>query len=402
MNKEFIKYFKFIGEINDVIGRCSSIEEVLNNVSKMLIENLNVKYITIWFKDENKNLHPYYSICPNDISNKIIGEDEGTVGKAFKENKPVLIVDFKANPNEMVSSLYSGIDIKSYICTPIENATGVVGVIEAISDDALLNEDEVNIIQMLTTIAFLKIEDNEKYQEAWSNKEKLISIKDVRKSFKNGDTITQVLKGINLDIYKGELVVLLGESGCGKSTLLNIIGGMDNLDSGSIVFNGKDMSDPSESESTNFRRFNLGFIFQSYNLMPNLNVKENLDLIADLVENPMDSLEALELVGLKEKAKRYPHMLSGGQQQRVSIARALVKKPILILADEPTAALDYETSIEVLTVLENVYKQGSTLLMVTHNEEIAKMADRVVKFRNGKVYEIIINRKPLKAKDLVW
>lgn len=402
MSKEYIRYFKVIGEINDIVNKSNTIEEVFNEVVKVLIDSLHVKYATIWFKDKNDNLHPYYSICPNDISNKIYKEDEGIVGKVFKSNSSISFIDFEANKEEEIVSLYKGIDIKSYICCPIENSTGVVGAIEVISDSKLFNEDEANIIEMVATIAVLKIEDNEKYQQSWENKEKLITIKDVCKSYKNGDLVTQVLKGINLDVYKGEFVVLLGESGCGKSTLLNIIGGMDSLDSGSIIFDGKDMSHPNEKESTDFRRYNLGFIFQSYNLMPNLNVKENLDLIADLVNDPLDSLKALELVGLKDKAKNYPHMLSGGQQQRVSIARALVKKPILILADEPTAALDYETSIEVLTVLEDVYKKGSTLLMVTHNEEIAKMANRVVKFRNGKVYEITINRKPLKAKDLVW
>ncbi len=402
MNKDYITYYKVIGEINDIVIKSKNIEEVLSSALKVLIDSLNVKYATIWFKDENNDLHPYYSICPNDISNKIYKENEGVVGKVFKNNQATSIIDFKSNKDDEIASLYKNIDIKSYICCPVENSTGVIGAIEVINDNNLFNEDEASIIEMVTTIAILKIEDNEMYQQTWENKEKLITIKDVCKSYKNGDTVTQVLKGINLDVYKGELVVLLGESGCGKSTLLNIIGGMDNLDSGSIIFNGKDMSKPSENEATDFRRYNLGFIFQSYNLMPNLNIKENLDLIAELVKDPLDSLKALELVGLKEKAKSYPHMLSGGQQQRVSIARALVKKPILILADEPTAALDYETSIEVLTVLEDVYKNGSTLLMVTHNEEIAKMANRVVKFRNGKVYEITINRKPLKAKDLVW
>ncbi|MCQ2771155.1 MAG: ABC transporter ATP-binding protein [Clostridia bacterium] len=248
----------------------------------------------------------------------------------------------------------------------------------------------------------MKIDDNELYQQSWDDKEKLISIKGVTKSFKNGEFTTQVLKGINLDIYKGEFVVLLGESGCGKSTLLNIIGGMDNLDDGTVLFDGQELSKATDNQLTEYRRDYIGFIFQSYNLMPNLNVKENLDLISELVKNPLDSLEALDLVGLKEKASNYPWQLSGGQQQRVSIARALVKNPTLILADEPTAALDYETSIEVLSVLEQVYKKGSTLIMVTHNEEISKMANRVIKIRGGKVHEIKINRYPAKATDLVW
>ncbi len=162
------------------------------------------------------------------------------------------------------------------------------------------------------------------------------------------------------------------------------------------------MSNATEAELTAYRRDNIGFIFQSYNLMPNLTAKENLDLIGELVDNPMDSVEALNMVGLGDKIHQHPSQLSGGQQQRISIARALVKRPGLIFADEPTAALDYTTSIEVLTVLENIVKNGTTLLMVTHNEEITRMANRVVRMRDGKSYEVTINHFPVKATELVW
>jgi len=249
----------------------------------------------------------------------------------------------------------------------------------------------------------MQIEDNEKFKQSWQTGKTILSIKDIKKEFKNGDgTISKVLKGVNLDIYEGEFLVLLGESGCGKSTLLNIVGGLNKATSGSICYLDNNLSEASQQELTKYRRDNIGFIFQSYNLMPNLNVKQNLDLIAELVKDPMDSKEALKLVGLEEKRENYPSQLSGGQQQRVSIARALVKKPKIIMADEPTAALDYETSIEVLSALEEVYKKGTTLVMVTHNEEITKMADRVVRMRNGKVYEVTVNLHPVKATQLVW
>lgn len=402
MKNDLIKYFKTIGEINNVINAAKRVEEIFGPVLKIIQDAFKFKYATIWFRDENNVLHPYCSINPLDISGVAINPGETIVGETYKDGALKQIIDFKQNPNEDVKKIYGGVDIKSYIAAPIENRSGTIGVIEFINDSRLFNEEEANILSMITTITALTIDDDEKYQQPWADKEKLIVLKDINKSYKNGDIVTRVLKGINLDVYRGEFVVLLGESGCGKSTLLNIVGGMETLDSGSIVFDGVDMSHPTENELTKFRRDKLGFIFQSYNLMPNLNIKENLDLIGNLVEDPLDSLETLDLVGLKEKAHNYPSELSGGQQQRVSIARALVKKPILILADEPTAALDYETSIEVLSVLEDVYKNGSTLLMVTHNEEIAKMADRVVRFRGGKVHQIKINRYPLKAKDLVW
>ena len=153
---------------------------------------------------------------------------------------------------------------------------------------------------------------------------------------------------------------------------------------------------------TEYRRDNIGFIFQSYNLMPNLNARQNLELVASLVSDPMDANKALEIVGLSERAGNYPSQMSGGQPQRVSIARALIKRPKIIMADEPTAALDYATSIEVLEVMERIIAQGTTMIMVTHNEEICRMADRVVRMRNGRMHEVIINRRKAHASDLVW
>ncbi|MDO4532128.1 MAG: ABC transporter ATP-binding protein [Coriobacteriia bacterium] len=229
-----------------------------------------------------------------------------------------------------------------------------------------------------------------------------MELRDITREFQNGDIVTKVLKGVNLDVYEGEFLVLLGESGCGKSTLLNIIGGMDQATSGTFEYLGKDLSNATQEELTDFRRDNIGFIFQSYNLMPNLTAVQNLKLIAELVAEPMDVDKALEVVGLSERKNNYPSQMSGGQQQRVSIARALVKNPKIILADEPTAALDYTTSIEVLQVMEEVVKSGTTMVMVTHNEEITRMADRVVRMRNGKMHEVTINRHPAHATDLVW
>jgi ABC-type lipoprotein export system ATPase subunit len=207
---------------------------------------------------------------------------------------------------------------------------------------------------------------------------------------------------VNLSVYDGEFLVLLGESGCGKSTLLNIIGGMDSPTSGSVHYLGSDLSEATDAELTEFRLNSIGFIFQSYNLMPNLTAKQNLKLIAEFMENPMEADDALDVVGLSERTGNRPSELSGGQQQRISIARALVKNPKMILADEPTAALDYETSIEVLQVLEEVVKSGTTMIMVTHNEEITRMADRVVRMRGGRIYEVSVNDSPAHATDLVW
>ena len=185
--------------------------------------------------------------------------------------------------------------------------------------------------------------------------------------------------------------------------MMNIIGGMDYLTEGTLLIEGKDYSHPTDDEQTMFRRQYVGFIFQAYNLMPNLSALENVEFIAELVEDPMSSLEALEKVGLAAKAGNFPAQMSGGQQQRVAIARALVKRPRVILADEPTAALDFVTGQEVLKVIEDIVKnQGTTVVMVTHNAEIAKMANRVVKLRSGKIASIKWNLHPVSAEELSW
>ena len=177
---------------------------------------------------------------------------------------------------------------------------------------------------------------------------------------------------------------------------------MDHPTAGSFEVFGEEMADADQDKLTEYRRDNIGFIFQSYNLMPNLNARQNLELIASLVRDPMSADEALDIVKLGERKDNYPSQMSGGQQQRVSIARALMKKPRIILADEPTAALDYTTSIEVLEVMEKIVEQGTTMIMVTHNEEICRMADRVVRMRGGRVNEVTINRRKAQATDLVW
>lgn len=231
----------------------------------------------------------------------------------------------------------------------------------------------------------------------------LISLKDVTREFKTGDGKLEALKAISFDIFRGEFVAILGESGCGKTTILNIIGGMDHLSNGNIYIEGKDFSHPTNEELTAYRRSFIGFVFQDYHLMPNLTALENVAFIAELIPDAMDAGKALDLVGLSERKNNYPSQMSGGQQQRVSIARALCKNPKLILADEPTAALDYSTSIEVLQVFESIVKQEkTTVVMVTHNNEIAKMANRIFKIKDGQLDKIEVNDNPVPASELSW
>jgi len=398
-----LKYYKTIGELQSIISKASTLDEALKESLKEILRLGNADYAVLYYKDKQEILHPYYWLCPKDFTLVQYALGQGTVGEVYQSSKSVRLFDYQNNKRADIDKDFAGINISSFVCVPISNKFENVGVIEFIKEKGQFLEEEADILEIMSTLTSMQIEDNEKFKQSWQTGKTILSIKDVKKEFKNGDgTISKVLKGVNLDIYEGEFLVLLGESGCGKSTLLNIVGGLNKATSGSMCYLDNDLSEASQEELTKYRRDNIGFIFQSYNLMPNLNVKQNLDLISELVEDPMSSVEALKLVGLAEKCESYPSQLSGGQQQRVSIARALVKKPRIIMADEPTAALDYETSIEVLSALEEVYKKGTTLVMVTHNEEITKMADRVVRMRNGKVYEVTVNLHPVKATQLVW
>ena len=213
-----------------------------------------------------------------------------------------------------------------------------------------------------------------------------LEINQIRKSFGEGDNRVEVLKGIDLAIEKGEFCVLLGASGSGKSTLLNIIGGIDSADSGDICIKGARLADMSEKRLTLYRRNHLGYIFQMYNLIPNLTVQENIEVGAYLSDHPLDVQELLHTLGLQEHRNKLPNQLSGGQQQRTAIGRAVVKNPDILLCDEPTGALDYHTSKEILKLIETVNrKYGNTIIMVTHNDAIKDMADRVVRLRDGTI-----------------
>lgn len=230
-----------------------------------------------------------------------------------------------------------------------------------------------------------------------------LEIKNIKKHFGEGESRVEVLKGIDIEIEKGEFCVLLGPSGSGKSTLLNIIGGIDAADEGYISINGEKTADMNEKALTLYRRKHLGYIFQMYNLIPNLNIKENIEVGAYLSDNPLDVDDLLKTLGLYEHRHKLPNQLSGGQQQRTAIGRAIVKNPDIMLCDEPTGALDYNTSKEILKLIEDVNKKyGNTIIMVTHNDAIKQMADRVVKLRDGMIRKNYLNETKLTAAELDW
>lgn len=230
-----------------------------------------------------------------------------------------------------------------------------------------------------------------------------LEIKGIKKHFGEGESRVEVLNGIDIEIEKGEICVLLGPSGSGKSTLLNIIGGIDRADEGYISIAGEKTADMNEKRLTQYRRKHLGYVFQMYNLIPNLNIKENIEVGAYLSSNPLETDELLRVLGLYEHRHKLPNQLSGGQQQRTAIGRAIIKNPDILLCDEPTGALDYKTSKEILKLIEKINrKYGNTVIMVTHNDAIKNMADRVIKIRDGMVRKDYRNENKVPAAELEW
>lgn len=230
-----------------------------------------------------------------------------------------------------------------------------------------------------------------------------IQMKNSYKRYKMGDTVIEANRDVNFSIEKGELAIILGNSGAGKSTVLNILGGMDTNDEGSVIIDGKDISGYSPRELVTYRRNDVGFVFQFYNLIQNLTAKENVELASEIVKDSLDPVRVLKDVGLENRIDNFPAQLSGGEQQRVAIARAVAKNPKILLCDEPTGALDYRTGKQVLQILQDMSRiKGATVVIVTHNAAIAPIADRVIQMHDGSVKDININKNPKKIEEIEW
>ena len=233
--------------------------------------------------------------------------------------------------------------------------------------------------------------------------ENFVQFEHVKKTYRMGDVSIHALQDATFTVGEGELCVIVGPSGAGKTTLLNILGGMDTLTEGKIFMGGKDISAYSTRDLTTYRRHDIGFVFQFYNLVPNLTVLENVELAAQICRDPLDAAEVLEAVGLKERMNNFPAQLSGGEQQRVAIARALAKNPKLLLCDEPTGALDYNTGKAILKLLQDTSRQrGVTVIIITHNNALTAMADRVIKVKNGAVVSETVNTAPISVEEIEW
>ena len=232
--------------------------------------------------------------------------------------------------------------------------------------------------------------------------QEIVKFKNVSKTYKIGDNEFNALDNVNFEINEGEFVVILGPSGAGKSTLLNLLGGMDKSTSGEVIVDGKNISKYSDQKLTSYRAENIGFIFQFYNILPTLTVLENVEIVNDIVKKPKNAKEVLKDVGLEKHYKKFPNQLSGGEQQRVAIARAIAKNPKVLLADEPTGALDSKTGVEILKLLKRQCNNKNTVIIVTHNSLIAEVADRVIRLKNGNIESNTINENPKEIDEVKW
>ena len=395
-------------QIMETLLATEDLNDALAGMLDLLVHALKSAAGAVWVQDESRaRCYPLYFIGQADLTNCSVRSGEYLEGKTAADGQTRRI-DETENSGEESAFGMGGLSVRNMICVPLRTLKQSLGALAIANreDGQPYTEEELKLCKQMAGLAAVVLEEKGYSLEGVRRgKTVLIQARNLCKDFPSGEGSLRVLRNLNLNIYEGEFVILLGESGCGKSTLVNILAGMDSLTEGNLTIGGRDFTHPSDSELTAFRRRDVGFVFQSYHLMPNLTALENVQFLAELVPEPMDAKEALDKVGLGSRADHYPSMLSGGQQQRVSIARAIVKKPRIIFADEPTAALDYQTSIDVLTVFEEAVRgqeKDTTVVMITHNPEIARMADRVIRIRNGEVSSIKINTRPARAKDLVW
>ena len=230
-----------------------------------------------------------------------------------------------------------------------------------------------------------------------------VVMENVKKTYKMGEVMIHAVDGVDIEIHKGEFAVIVGPSGAGKTTVLNMLGGMDRVTSGKVIVDGRDISLYNSRQLTKYRRDDIGFVFQFYNLIQNLNALENVELALQISKHPMDAKEVLKDVGLEDRMYNFPSQLSGGEQQRVAIARALAKNPKMLLCDEPTGALDYQTGKAILKLLQDMCRQkGMTVVVITHNSALTPMADRVIKIKNGKVAQMTLNAHPTPVEEIEW
>ena len=405
MDEMNIGFVRTAWEIMDVLHQTQSTSDSLVQCLDILCKALSCEQGSVWVK--GKTGEYLYALAQHgsaQLAGTRIAMGSGLTGRTAADGQTLIAEKSASEAGFCAEEKGADLPDGQLLWVALKTPGAVMGCVQlGAKAGGDFDEADIKVCERYCAIIALDLEERGVDSLPDTDLKIITSLKDVIKDYGTGENVSHVLKKVSLDVYENETIVILGESGCGKSTMLNIMGGMTPLTSGHLVAAGRDLSAPSERELVAFRRNDIGFIFQAYNLMPNLTARENVQIISELSDHPMDPVEALGLVGLSAQADHLPSSMSGGQQQRVAIARAIAKSPRMILADEPTAALDYATSIEVLTVLQNVVRtQKTTLIIVTHNTEIAKIANRVIYVKDGRISRIRVNLTPVQASELVW
>ncbi len=407
MNDNRINYTQVIWEITCLLQGADSLETALRTSLEEVVKAVDAEAGTIWFYNAagDQRIYPSFWIGGADLTGLSLACGEGIAGTVVQDAKTTVVKD--CQQDERWAGRFdaaTGFVTRSMICVPLTNRYETVGCIQIINkkDGSLYTDDDVSLCENLAMLTAIAIDDKGLNLGFTGEKQALLSLRGVTKVTVRGNYERKLLCGVDMDVLQGELLVILGQSGSGKSTLLNILGGLDSPTDGSFTFDGKDYSLSDEASRTDYRRSAVSTVCGTKQLIPSATVKEHLALAAKVCKKPLAIKEVLETVGLSDAALSTPFQLSDSQQRLLLIAQALIKAPKVLLADEPTASLDCASATEVLSVLEKIARAGTTTVLVTHNETIAKMADRIIRLRDGAVAEVVVNSRPAAAKELVW
>ncbi len=403
MKNSRINYTQVVWEITQLLQGADSLQDALRKSLSQVVSTVGAQAGTIWFYNaaEDKRIYPSFWIGGADLTGLSLAEGEGIAGTVVKEGRTTVVKDCQQDARWAGRfDAATGFVTRSMICVPLINKVETIGCIQIINkvDGSLYNDEDVDLTENLAMLTAIAIGAKGLHLGFTGERAAAVSLKDV--SLEAGGA--QLLCGVTLDVREGELLAVLGESGCGKRELLDVIGGLVHPTSGEFLFDGRDYAAAGEKDWARYRRTAVSSIFRDSCLFPTLTAEENVTLVGEMVSGAPDAREALARVGLLQKKDELPEALTAAQRQRVAIARALVKKPRVILADEITEALDREAAVDVLASLQNVAADGATVLMTTNNENIARMANRVIRMKGGAVAEVVVNHRPVRAKELEW